>query len=204
MHPFILAALCLLLGPHFPGNAMPNILKQSILHRPQSQEIYCVRNADKDYSLSNCNGRMCNAIQKQDVLLLRLRGGNHEVTCIIHDVGESECTMSWTTIPEATKYEVQLQSSPDGEFIPLSAAITSNMIRKKNLQPGTRFRAFWARNCCILISGFAAAATVRGSAGSASRAGARHRLLQHSSRSAPEHSASQHHVCSAMTPRASL
>ncbi len=69
---------------------------------------------------------------------LRLKGGEAHLTCIIHDVGESECTLAWTRMPDATKYEIQWQNSSSGDFTSLSSEITGTMLRKKNLQPSTR------------------------------------------------------------------
>ena len=75
------------------------------------------------------NGRNC----------LTLRGGNDEFICVVHDVGETEFTLAWSSVPGATKYQVQLQNSSEGDFLTLSSEFTTTMMRKKNLIPSTRY-----------------------------------------------------------------
>ena len=87
------------------------------------------------------------------VRTLNLRGGN-EFSCVLHDVGDSDFTLSWISVPGATKYEVQLQNSTGGEFVVLSSDITTTMMRKKNLLPSSRYSLFLDQCNCAAFSSF--------------------------------------------------
>lgn len=64
-----------------------------------------------------------------------LRGGGTMWVCV-HGVESDAVTLAWEKIEGAQCYEVQLKEG-DGEFTTVSDKLSSTMVRKKNLQPGS-------------------------------------------------------------------
>ena len=57
----------------------------------------------------------------------------------LHDAEEDSLTLAWAVVPEASVYEVQLRKEGADEWTSLSAKIAGTMLKKKNLDPASRY-----------------------------------------------------------------
>jgi hypothetical protein len=76
---------------------------------------------------------------------LGLRGGADDEQpawgAWLHDADEGSLTIAWVEDPGASAYEVQLRKEGAVEWASLSATLSGTMLRKKNLEAGTRYEA---------------------------------------------------------------
>ncbi|EKX33845.1 hypothetical protein GUITHDRAFT_155920 [Guillardia theta CCMP2712] len=74
--------------------------------------------------------------------------------CVVHDVEAEAVTLSWSKVPNAVKYEVQIKQEEGGDFTTISDSLTSTLVRKKNLKPNTEYFARVRHRDALDWSGF--------------------------------------------------